>query len=362
MMETSEWIPSALDNANILETTTDTEVIVKKRATGQSSFADFAVSGLGGPKTAALLERLGAALPWRDLVAPVLKLPEYARYIEDPSRPGERPIDPVVMLRCLMLAKWYNLSDAQLEEQLMDRISFRRFVGLSQLDRTPDETSFVRFRARLRDANLDQAIFDAILRHIKGQGLLVNQGSIVDATIIEQSTGRKTGEKDDDGNDLTTRDPEASFTKKNDTRYHGYKMHAATDLSGVITGVVVSTASHHDSQHIDELIVNETRAVFADSAYSDAARRERLEKRGVLPAIIYKRKRGQAKLSPWQKKWNRRVSKVRALGEHPFAWMKRLMNFTRCRYRGLRRNTFDFIVTAAAYNVRRAVSLAALAK
>ena len=137
-------------------------------------------------------------------------------------------------------------------------------------------------------------------------------------------------------------------------------MHTATDAgSGLITAVVTSTASHHDSRYIDALVeaVGEERAVFADSAYSDAERRQRLEKRGVLPAIIHKRNKGQKKLYPWQKKWNRLVSQVRAIGEHPYAWMKRLMNFTRCRYRGLRRNAFDFVMTAAAYNVRKAVSL-----
>ena len=235
--------------------------------------------------------------------------------------------------------------------------SSRRFAGLSQQDPTPDETTFVRFRARLREAKLDEVIFAAVLRHVESRGLLVKGGTIVDATIIEQSTGHKTGKKDDDGNDLSTRDTEASFTKKNDTSYHGYKMHTATDTSGLITGVVVSTASHHDSRHIDELVEDETRAVFADSAYSDAQRREELEARGVLPAIIYKRNKGQKKLYPWQKKWNRLVSQVRAIGEHPYAWMKRLMNFARCRYRGLRRNAFDFTLTAAAYNVRKSVSL-----
>jgi len=291
---------------------------MKKRATGQSSFSDLAVAGLGGPKTAALLARLDAAVPWEELVGPVLKLPEYAKYIADPSLPGERPIDPRVMLRGLMLQKWHNLSDPQLEEQLKDRISFRRFAGLSQQDPTPDETTFVKFRGRLREAKLDGVIFAAVLRHVESRGLLVKGGTIVDATIVEQSTGHK-------------------------------------------TAVITSTASHHDSRHIDALVeaVGEKRAVFADSAYSDAKRRERLEARGVLPAIIHKRVKGQKKLYPWQKKFNRLVSQVRAIGEHPYAWMKRLMNFARCRYRGLRRNAFDFTLTAAAYNVRKAVSLLA---
>jgi IS5 family transposase len=332
---------------------------MKKRGTGQSSFADLGVAGLGGPKTAALLAKLDAAVPWDELVEPVRELPEYAKYIADPSLPGERPIDPRVMLKGLMLQKWFNLSDPQLEEQLKDRISFRRFAGLSQQDPTPDETTFVKFRGRLREAKLDGAIFEAILRHVEGQGLLVKSGTIVDATIIEQSRGHKTGKKDEKGEDITTRDGEASFTKKNDTSYHGYKMHTATDTSGLITAVVTSTASHHDSRYIDELVEAEQRAVFADSAYSDAERREELEQRGVLPAIIYKRNKGQKKLYPWQKKFNKLVSQVRAIGEHPYAWMKRLMSFTRCRYRGLRRNAFDFTMTAAAYNVRKAVSLLA---
>lgn len=332
---------------------------MKKRADGQASFCDLAVSRLGGPKTAAMLDALSAAVPWRQLVKPILKLPEYAKYIEDPSRPGERPIDPQVMLRCLMLAKWFNLSDPQLEEQLKDRISFRRFSGLGQADPTPDETTFVKFRKRLRDANLDAVLFDMILKHLQKQGLSVTGGTIVDARIIEQSTGRKTGEKDKDGNAITTRDPEAGFTKKNDTTYHGYKMHAATDANAIVTKVIVSSASDHDSKHIDELVRDETHAVFADSAYGSAERRAELEARGVMPAIIYKRVRGQAELSDWQKKWNRIVARTRAIGEHPFAWMARLMNFSRCRYRGLRRNAFDFVMTVAAYNIKRAVSLAA---
>jgi IS5 family transposase len=309
-----------------------------------------------------MLARLEAVVPWEKLVRPIRMLPEYARYIADPTLPGQRPIDPLVMLKAVMLQKWFGLSDPQAEEQLKDRISFRRFAGLGQDDRTPDETSFVRFRARLREAKLDRLIFDAILEHVGQQGLLVQAGTVVDATIIEQSRGRKTGQKDADGNDITTRDKEADFTKKHGQSYHGYKLHAAMDHgSGLLTGVVSSPASHHDSRYIDELIEDETRAVLADSAYSEQARRDRLEKRGVAAGIIYKRLRGQKELSPWQKKFNRLVARLRAVGEHPFAWMKRLMNFRCCRYRGLRRNDFDFVMTSAAYNVKRAASLLAAA-
>ena len=198
-----------------------------QRINAEPTFTDAAVADLGGPRTARFLQTCQDLVPWPELVETLRPLfPEH-------GDKGGRPFWPaLVMIKCVMLQKWFNLSDPQLEEQLKDRISFRRFVGLSQADRTPDETTFVVFRRRLREAKLDQTIFDVVLRHIDAQGLLVRNGTIVDATIIEQSRGKKTGEQDEDGNDLTTRDPEAGFTRKHGRKYHGYKMHTATDPSG----------------------------------------------------------------------------------------------------------------------------------
>ncbi len=179
----------------------------------------------GSTRTAGLLERLDAATPWRELAAPILRLPEYTN-----TGAGRPTWDPVVMLKAMMLAKWFNLSDPGLEDALKDRISFRRFVGLSFDDRTPDETSFVVFRRRLREAGLHKYIFAAVVSHIEAQGLLVREGTMVDATIIEQSRGRTR----EDG--TSTRDPEASYTKKHGKTHHGYKGHIAVDFSKVVPG------------------------------------------------------------------------------------------------------------------------------
>lgn len=331
-----------------------------QRSPSEPTFLDLATAELGGPRTSALLDKVDAFVPWDAIVDPIRKLPTYAKYVEDPTRPGGRPIDPMVMVRAMFLQKLYNLSDPQAEEQLKDRLSFRRFVGLMLNDETPDETTFVTFRKRLREAGVDGTVFDAVLARVAEEGLLVKQGTIVDATIIEQARGTKTGEKDADGNDLTTRDADAGFTRKHGRSYHGYKIHAATDGSAIITGMTVSSATDHDSRHIDELIKGESKIVYADSAYSDAARRDELDARGVTPGICHKRNRGQAELTDYQKRFNRLVSRVRSIGEHPFAWIKHLMGYRRCRYRGLRRNTFDMVMTVAAYNVKRAVSLLAM--
>jgi IS5 family transposase len=107
---------------------------------------------LGGPRTSRLHGRLDAAVPWDKLARPVMRLPEYR------NRGAGRPAWPAItMLKCLLLAMWFRLSDPQLEECLQDRLSFRQFVGLSLTDSTPDETTFVVFRRRLRESQLHNA-------------------------------------------------------------------------------------------------------------------------------------------------------------------------------------------------------------
>lgn len=300
----------------------------------------------GGPRSTAMLEKLDAATPWEELAAPIAALPEYNN-----QGPGRPPWEPVIMLKCLMLAKWNNLSDPGLEEALQDRISFRRFVGLSFADDTPDETTFVRFRARLLEAQIHEHIFDTVIKHLDSQGFLVREGTMVDATIIEQSRGRPRG----DG--TSTRDLDASFTTKHGVPHHGYKGHIACDLSGIVTDYRFTTAREHDSRQIDDLTLPEQKAVIADSAYSSAARRSELRGRGVLDGICYKRNRGQAVLYDWQVRWNRAVSRLRARVEHPFGMLKQQLGFRRVRYRGRARNEFDFALLMTACNLKKSLSL-----
>lgn len=315
--------------------------IRKNRAMG---FVDCVLAG--GPRSAEMLALLDAATPWDAMASPIAALPEYTN-----PGPGRPAWDPVVMLKCLMLAKWNNLSDPQLEEQLQDRISFRRFVGLSFTDETPDETTFVRFRDRLREAGIHELVFDAVVGHLAAKGYLVREGTMVDATIVEQSRGRTRP----DG--TSTRDPDASYTKKHGTTHHGYKGHVAVDLSEIVTDYRFGTAKEHDSRHIDDLTLGERTAVIADSAYSDRRRRAELRGRGVLDAICYKRNRGQKELYGWQTRWNREVSRLRARVEHPFGMLKRQLGFRRVRYRGRARNEFDFAMLLTACNLKRSLSL-----
>lgn len=311
-------------------------------------FVDAVMAELGGPRSGALLEKLDAATPWEKLAAPIRALPEYNN-----AGAGHPPWCPVLMLKGLMLQKWNNLSDPGLEEALKDRISFRKFVGLSFTDKTPDETTFVKFRQRLREAGLHDTIFDAVVKHIESKGLLVKEGTMVDATIIEAPRGRPRP----DG--TTTRDQDASFTAKHGVPHHGYKGHIACDLSGIVTGYRFGTAKQHDSDHIDDLTLHERKLVLADSAYSSRERREQLRARGVVDGICYKRVKGQARLYDYQERWNRLVARHRAKVEHPTAMMKQQCGYRKVRYRGRERNAFDFAMTMSACNIKKSTSLRA---
>ena len=204
-------------------------------------------------------------------------------------------------------------------------------MGLGLRDATPDETTFVKFRNRLREAGYASTLFDTTVAYLRDQGLVLQEGTLVDATILEASKGRP---RQQDGGLSHTKDPSASFTKKHGRTYHGYKAHIATDIQGLITDYVFDTAKVHDSKHMDQLIEGESKAVYADSAYMDKARKARLEDDGVFCGVIERRVRSQATLTDEQVEHNRLCAAIRAIVEHPFAWMKG-MGYRFVRYRGL---------------------------
>lgn len=310
----------------------------------EPTLRDAAVSDLGGPRSAEFFSRAEQLIDWNKLVTALRDL--------TPAQPaGGRPFWPLLlMIRCLLLQKWFGLSDPQLEEMLRDRLSFRRFVGLSLDDATPDETSFCVFRGRLREAGKASALFDAVLASLREKNLVLNEGTIVDATIVDAPHGEKRA----DGSH--TKDPCATYTKNHGTLRHGYKAHQATDTRGIITGYVFDTAKPHDSNHADYLLRNEKSKAYGDSAYRSKDRVAKLKERDVFPYLVQKRVRGQKELTPGQKLFNRACSKVRAFVEHPRAWMVQ-MGYLKVRYRGLLRNAMDYAHTAAAYNLKRSFGL-----
>ena len=316
-----------------------------ERQNNQLSFLDQLTSDLGGKRTAEFFRKCDKYIPWSELAEPLKDM-----YANNTNKGGASNWPVVMMIKCMMLQRWFNLSDPMLEEMLLDRLSFRRFIGLRMEDNTPDETTFVVFRKRLRKHGHSATLFDKTVEILKQCGVILEEGTCVDATIIEAPRGRKRS----DGN--STKDKTASYTKKHGTIHHGFKAHIATDRNGIIKDYRFDTASVHDSRHIDDLITDEHHSVWADSAYMDSERKKRLQEQGIFCGIIERRVRGQKELTAEQKWHNRLVAGIRAVVEHPFAWMKNT-GYRRVRYRGLGRNGMDFALHAIAYNFKRSFSL-----
>jgi len=180
---------------------------------------------------------------------------------------------------------------------------------------------------------------------------VVKEVTLVDATIIEAPKGKPT--KDGLGH---TKGECVTYTRKHGKTYHGYKGHVAPDPRGIVKDYRYDTAKVHDSQHIDDLIEQEKAAVYADSAYMDEERKRALKERGVFCGIVERRVRGQEELTAPQKLHNRLVAGIRAIVEHPFAWMKRI-GVGKTRYRGLSRNGLDFALHLVAYSFWGAMKL-----
>jgi IS5 family transposase len=317
-----------------------------ERSSRPPTFTDAAVADLGGPRAAAFFAACDRDIDWQRLAAPLAEL-----YSPDPSAPGRAHWPVVQMLKIMLMQKWFHLSDPMMEEMLKDRISFRRFVGLSLDDATPDETTLCRFRGKLLEHGLGATLFDQVLACLKERGLVLQEGTLIDATIIEAPLGaqRKDGTR--------STDPAARKTVKGGRAYFGYRAHIATDRHGLIKDYIFDTASVSEHTHFDRLAEPEAVAIYADSGCRSQARVQALEARGVFAGLCHRRVRGQKELTAPQRQFNRLVAGIRAAVEHPFAWMAQ-MGYGRTRYRGCQRNALDFCLHAVAYNLKRAMSLA----
>ena len=97
---------------------------------------------------------------------------------------GVKAYPALVMFKVLLLQSWHNLSDADMEFALHDRISFCRFTGFSLEDETPDHTTICRYRNELLEKGLLLKLLDEVNDQLQAQGKLVKKGCIVDASII----------------------------------------------------------------------------------------------------------------------------------------------------------------------------------
>jgi IS5 family transposase len=287
------------------------------------------------------LEEMDAVIPWERMLKVIR--PHYPK-----AGNGRQPMPLEMMLRIYFMQQWYGLSDPGMEDSLYDIESMRRFAGIDlERDAIPDETTILHFRHLLEKHKLTEKIFQQTRHYLQDKGLLLREGTIVDATIINapSSTKNKEGK----------RDKEMKQTKKGNQWYFGMKAHVGTDTGkGVVHRIVFTDAAVHDSQVMNELVHGEEAAVYGDKAYAGEDRKKEYEGRGIRWCVKRKASRGH-ELTEEDKEYNHRQGKVRAKGEHAFLVVKHLWGYRKVRYKGLYKNAvqlFSLFMLANLYLVR----------
>jgi len=308
----------------------------------QTTFAGLAWSTKGKvTRRERFLAEMNAVIPWARLVA--LIAPHYPV-----AGRGRQPLGLEKMLRIYFLQQWFDLSDPAAEDAIYDSESMRRFSGVELgVDPVPDESTILRFRHLLEAHELTAAIFAEVGTLLQERGLLLRQGTIVDATIIAAPSSTK--------NATQRRDPEMKQTRKGNAWHFGMKVHVGTDTRGVVHSLTTTDAAAADITQMPALLHGCEAEVFGDRAYWNEGDRQELERLGVR----YRVNRRGARSAPVSERWrtiNRIRSRVRARGEHAFHVVKRLWGFQKVRYRGLMKNTaraYTAFALANLYLVRR---------
>jgi len=295
---------------------------------------------------------------------------------KDPKgKGGRRPFDYVMMFKILILQRYYNLSDDQVEFQINDRMSFMRFLNLTISDDIPDSKTVWNFRQQIVDLDLVDKLFDLFLKELKSLNLIVSEGKIVDASFVEVPRQRNKKEDNDqikngeipksfneNPNKKAQKDTDARWTQKNNVNYFGYKNHVKIDSkSKIITKFKVTDASVHDSQVIDNLLDESDRnqELYADSAYTGQKQEQVLSDKGVKNCVHEKGYKGKP-LTDEQKKSNTEKSKVRARVEHIFGFMEMSMNGMYLHSIGIKRVNALIGLMNLTYNMFRKIQLQAI--
>ena len=261
---------------------------------------------------------------------------------------GRPPIGLEQMLRIYFVQQWYGLADEALEDALYDSQALRGFAGIDlNHDPVPDATTLLKFRHWLERHDLTKALFAEIEAMLEERGLLMRQGTIVDATIIAAPPSTKNKEK--------ARDPQMHQTRKGNQWHFGMKAHIGADVaSGVVHTVTGTAANEADINQMAAVLHGREEAVFADAGYTGAQKRPELAEREVSWNIAIRR--GIIKALPQglrdlAEPVERALSQVRAWVEHPFHIVKNLFRHKKLRYRGLAKNTAQLHTLFALANL-----------
>jgi IS5 family transposase len=285
---------------------------------------------------------------------------------------GRRPFDYVMMFKILILQRYYNLSDDQIEYQINDRMSFMRFLHLTIADVIPDSKTVWNFREQMVNLEIVDVVFDLFLKELDQLGLVVNEGKIIDASFIEVPKQRNSREEnkqikngempksfDENLHKKEQKDVDARWTKKNNISYYGYKNHIKVDAkSKLIVKYEVTDASVHDSQTLENLLdeKDEDEDLYADSAYSGQKQQDIISQKEMNDKTCKKGYKNSP-LTEQDNAINKEKSRVRSRVEHIFGFMETSMNGMNLYAIGIKRVQGIVGLMNLTYNMFRKIQL-----
>jgi len=185
------------------------------------------------------LVKLEAHIEWK-IFAPILDV--VFNKPENRCNAGRPPFDRVLMFKILIRQSLYNVLDDQMEYQITDRLSFKRFLGLKSSDRVPDSKTIWKFHETLIQEAVIEALFNRFNQVLDEQCIFSKTGQIVDASFVEVPRQRNTREENKEikagitpaawkekPNKLRQKDVDARWTKKNNMLFYGHIYYIKVD-------------------------------------------------------------------------------------------------------------------------------------
>jgi len=350
-----------------------------KKIDPQFTFADLVLKGsMDKNRCLTRLMDIAASIDWNRIESILMN-----HYHVGGSKEGADAYPPILLFKCLLLQKWFHInSDPELESQVNDRISFKKFLGLSFDNPSPDHSTFSRFRKRLSKNAMDQ-INSAILRQFQQKGLVINEGVAIDARLVKSASrpvsnsklkelrekhNTPEGKLDKKGKPKKfCRDLESNWTIKNDKPHYGLKEHTSVDTNhGFILATTMTPASVNDTNHLPYCTVysrhtkQPIQKVFADKGYAGAPNREFLSTNKIADGIMRKDST-TAKLTDLEIQRNKKISKIRYIVEQYFGISHLHDRAKQARFTAINKNKVDCWLRQAAYNISRGLKITKVA-
>ena len=266
---------------------------------------------------------------------------------------GMPPKEIECMLRMYLLQNWFNLSDEGIEDAIYDSYSMKQFLCIDfRKQQVPDATTLLRFRHLLEKHDIGKRIFDDVAERLASAGLMMQGGTIVDATIVQAPSSTK----NKDG----ARDPEMHQTKKGNQWYHGMKIHSGVDAgSGYVHTLTGTAANVHDICEAHKLLREEDHVMYGDSGYIGIEKREEIRQNPHFSSMSYRivKRPSSHKITEiykgidYDRMEDSRKSSIRCKVEHPFLIVKKQFGYAKTVYRGIKKNLHRFHILFASSNL-----------